>query len=166
MSNDTAVDEFGNELMLPTQSEVSAPFWEMASKGVLVVQKCPDSGRLLFPPRPRSPFGRRAVPEWVSVTGKGTIWSFVVPRPPLTPQFAAVPSYNVIVVALDEDPRVRLVGNLVEGPDAPINSVDPATITIGEPVEVVFGKPLVEGTTLPRWRRVVPVAGTSGPDGT
>lgn len=160
MSSDNAVDEFGNALMLPAQSEVSAPFWDMANKGILVVQKCPDSGRLLFPPRPRSPYGSRAVPEWVPVSGQGTIWSFVVPRPPLTPQFAALESYNVIVVALDEDPRVRLVGNLVEGSNAPINSVDPATITIGEPVEVVFGESLVEGIRLPRWQRIAPDAGS------
>jgi uncharacterized protein len=55
------------------------------------------------------------------------------------------------VVALDEDPTIRLVGNLVEGSDAPINGVDPSTIEIGEPVRVVFAP--VEDVVLPRWVR-------------
>jgi len=58
----------------------------------------------------------------------------------------------VIVVALDEDPRLRMVGNLVAHPDGPINEVDPATIRIGDPVRVVFQR--VEDVVLPRWMRV------------
>ena len=57
----------------------------------------------------------------------------------------------MITVALDEDPRLRLVGNLVARPDGPINEVDPATIRIGEPVRVVFQQ--VEDVFLPRWMR-------------
>ena len=72
------------------------------------------------------------------MSGAGTIWSFVVPHPPLLPAYAELAPYNVIVVALDEDPTIRFVGNLVAGPDGPINEIDPATIAIGEPVEVVF----------------------------
>jgi hypothetical protein len=47
---------------------------------------------------------------------------------------------------------LRFVGNLVTGPDAPLDSVDPATIEIGEPVVVCFA-PEVDGTALPRWVR-------------
>ena len=57
----------------------------------------------------------------------------------------------MITVALDEDPTLRLVGNLVARPDGPINEVDPATIRIGEPVRVVFQQ--VEDVWLPRWMR-------------
>ena len=49
-------------------------------------------------------------------------------------------------------PDAAHVGNLVTGPDGPINEIDPATITIGEPVEVVFSQ--VDDITLPRWKRV------------
>jgi hypothetical protein len=45
-----------------------------------------------------------------------------------------------------------MVGNLVTGPDGAIDEIDPSTIRIGEPVEVVFAT--VDDTTLPRWRRV------------
>jgi hypothetical protein len=58
----------------------------------------------------------------------------------------------VVVVALEENPTIRMVGNLVEDADGPINAVDPATIEIGEPVRVVFAR--VEDVSLPRWVRV------------
>ena len=76
----------------------------------------------------------------------------MVPHPPLLPAYAELAPYNVIVVALDEDPTLRMVGNLVAGPGEPIDSVDPAGITIGEPVVVAFDR-LTDEVTLPRWTR-------------
>ena len=84
------------------------------------------------------------------VSGRGTIWSFVLPHPPLIPQFSDLAPYNVILVALDEDPAVRMVGNLVSGPGAAINSVDPEAISIGAGVQVVF-EAVSEEVHMPRW---------------
>jgi uncharacterized OB-fold protein len=106
----------------------------------------------MFPPRPRSPWGTRQVPEWVTVTGHGTIWSFVVPHPPLLEPFSSAAPYNVIVVALDEDPTIRLIGNLVDD-NGSINAIDPATITIGEPVHIFF-EPINDDISMPRCARV------------
>jgi uncharacterized OB-fold protein len=85
------------------------------------------------------------------MSGRGTIWSFIVPHPPLLPAYQELAPYNVIVVALDEDASLRMVGNLVATPDGPINEVDPATIRIGDPVRVVFQR--VEDVVLPRWMK-------------
>ena len=90
-------------------------------------------------------------PALVLVSGNATIWSYVVPHPPLLPAYAELAPYNVIVVSLDEDPTIRMVGNLLGRPDGPINEVDPSTIRIGEPVRVVFQP--VDDVTLPRWVR-------------
>ena len=84
------------------------------------------------------------------MSGHATVWSYVVPHPPLLPAFEPVAPYNVCVVALDEDPLIRLVGNLVEHLGAPINSVDPATIEIGQPVRVVFEQ-VADDVALPRF---------------
>ena len=54
------------------------------------------------------------------------------------PAYAGIAPYNVIVVTLEEHPNIRFVGNLVNGPGGSINEIDPSTIRIGEPVEVVF----------------------------
>jgi len=65
----------------------------------------------------------------------------------LLPDFADIAPYNVIVVALDEDPTIRMVGNLVTGPDGTIDEIDPATIEIGQAVRVVFAPDF----SVPRW---------------
>jgi uncharacterized OB-fold protein len=54
--------------------------------------------------------------EWRAVSGMGTIWSYVVAHPPLLPAYAPFAPFPVITVTLDEDPQLRLVGNLVTGP--------------------------------------------------
>ncbi len=89
--------------------------------------------------------------EWEAMSGRGTIWSFIVPHPPLLPAYAELAPYNAIIVSLDEDPSLRFVGNLVASPDGPINEIDPNTIQIGEPVRVVFHQ--LEDVYLPRWVR-------------
>ncbi len=136
--------------LLPAVDENAAPFWEGALRGELRLQRCAATGRLLFPPRPLSPWAPHTPPEWTTVSGRGTIWSFVVPHPPLLPAFAELAPYNVIVVALDEDPTIRLVGNLVAREGGAINEIDPTTIRIGAPVRVVFER-VTDGLALPRW---------------
>ena len=88
------------------------------------------------------------------MSGRGTIWSFVVAHPPLLPAYQELAPYNVVVVALDEDPTLRVVGNLLATEEGTINETDPATIRIGEPVRVVFQA--VDGVAVPRWVRVEP----------
>jgi len=135
---------------LPAVTEDSAPFWEGTARGELLMQKCSSCGRLRFPPRPMCPRCQSLDDEWVPMSGRGTVWSFVVPHPPLLPAFAKLAPYNVVVVALDEDPGLRLVGNLVASPEGPINEIDPETIRIGMPVRVVF-QAAGEDIVLPRW---------------
>jgi len=90
---------------------------------------------------------------WDPMSGRGRIWSFVVAHPPLLPAYASEAPYNVVVVDLADDPTIRLVGNLVAAPDGALDSIDPATIEIGEPVSVCFA-PEVDGIALPRWMRL------------
>jgi uncharacterized OB-fold protein len=122
-------------MLTPATDDDGAPFWDYARAGELRVQACAACGRLRFPPRP-------------CMSGRGRIWSYVVPHPPLLPDYAAQAPYNVILVELAEDPRIRLVGNLVTAPDAPLNSLDPARIRINTPVKAVFH----DG--IPRWLAV------------
>jgi uncharacterized OB-fold protein len=138
------------DLLLPGADEDSGPFWDAARRGELRMQACRRCGRLRFPPRPMCPWCRSLEADWPLVSGRGTIWSFVVAHPPLLPAYAALAPYNVVVVALDEDPTLRLVGNLVASAEGPINEVDPDTIEIGAPVRVVFA-PVGDDAVLPRW---------------
>jgi len=138
--------------VLPAITEENAPYWEGARRGELLVQRCPATQRLLFPPRLRSPWAPTANDplEWVRVSGRGEIWSFAVPHPPLLPWFAERAPYAVILVAREEDPRVRLVGNRVARAGAGFARVDPASVAIGAPVAVVFER-VDDAVTLPQW---------------
>lgn len=135
--------------LLPPVNELNAPFWEGAREGRLRIPRCPDTGRYVFPPRPVSPHGGHRPLEWVTVSGRGRVWSFCRPHPPLLPAYAVLAPYLVVLVALEEDPVVRLVGNLVREAGAPINEVQ--QVAIGDPVEVLF-EATSEAIHLPRWR--------------
>jgi hypothetical protein len=145
-------DEPSGFLLPDLDGDDGAPFWAGTARGELLVQACGGCGRRRFPPRPMCPHCRSTATAWDPMSGRATVWSFVVPHPPLLPAYAELAPYNVIVVALDDDPTIRMVGNLVTGPEGAIDEIDPTTIEIGEPVEVVFSR--VDDTTLPRWRRV------------
>jgi len=142
----------GTGFTLPDlDNEDGAPFWAGTARGELLVQACGSCGRWRFPPRPMCPHCRSIETRWEPASGRATIWSYVVPHPPLLPAYSELAPYNVIVVALDEDPTIRMVGNLLASPDGAINEIDPASIVIGEPVRVVFQQ--VDDVTLPGWVR-------------
>ncbi|MEV5239871.1 OB-fold domain-containing protein [Streptomyces cinnamoneus] len=139
-----------NGLLLPVPDEDGQPFWEFAARGELRVQGCADCHRLRFPPRPCCPHCRSFAAEWRRMSGRGRIWSYVLPHPPLLPGYAELAPYNVIVVELADAPGIRLVGNLVAHADDPPGSADPAGLRIGAPVEVAFTE-IAPGVTVPRW---------------
>jgi len=142
--------------LVPLGDEESDGFWEGTARGELRIQACSACGAFRFPPRVMCPHCQSTDREWRAVSGLGTIWSYVVVHPPLLPAYAPFAPYPVITVTLDEDPQLRLVGNLVSGPDGAINEIDPATIVIGEPVRVVFNvrqRPDGSSVFLPSWVR-------------
>ena len=138
--------------LLPDLADpTTAPFREGCARGELLVQVCASCGSKRMPPRPMCPRCRSLELRWEASSGRGRIWSFIVPHPPLLPAFSEVAPYNAIIVELDEDPLIRFAGNLVVSADGEINEIDPTTITIGEPVQVVFHR--IDDVYLPRWTR-------------
>jgi len=138
--------------LLPDLREpTAAGFWEGCARGELVVQTCDACGQRRMPPRPMCPYCQSTEVRWEPTSGRGRVWSFIVAHPPLLPAYAAVAPYNAIIVELEEDPMLRFAGNLVVSADGEINEIDAATISIGEPVRVVFYQ--VEDVFLPRWVR-------------
>jgi uncharacterized OB-fold protein len=133
-------------MLAPLTDDDGAPFWQYARDGELRVQTCADCDEPRFPPRPCCPHCQSFTSEWRQVSGRGRVWSYVFPHPPLLPDYAAVAPYNVIVVELADAPRIRLVGNLVSEAGAAINSLSPDRIRIGARVQVVF-----DADGLPQW---------------
>jgi uncharacterized OB-fold protein len=142
--------------LLPLGDDESQDFWESTAQGELRVQACSACGAFRFPPRVMCPHCQSTERRWQKVSGQGSIWSFVVAHPPLLPAYAPFAPYPVITVTLDEDPTLRMVGNLVTGQEGAINEIDPDTISIGERVRVTFSLRLApDGTEvyLPAWVR-------------
>ncbi|GHC60914.1 Zn-ribbon domain-containing OB-fold protein [Streptomyces flavofungini] len=138
-------------LLTPVADDDGAPFWDYAARGELRVQACAQDacGELRFPPRPCCPHCGSFDTTWRRMSGKGRIWSYVIPHPPLLPAYAALSPYNAILVELTDAPRIRLVGNLVTKAGAPPNSVPPERLRIGARVQVVFAER--GGLVLPQW---------------
>jgi uncharacterized OB-fold protein len=133
-------------MLTPVTDTDGAPFWEYAARGELRVQACGDCHEPRFPPRPCCPHCRSFASEWRLTSGRGRIWSYVVPHPPLLPDYAEQAPYNVVLVELEDCPRIRLVGNLVAHAGAALGSLGSHRPRIGARVHAVFG----DGG-LPQW---------------
>jgi uncharacterized OB-fold protein len=132
-------------VILPdTADPITGPFWTACAEGVLRIQACAACGRRRMPPRPMCPWCRSLDVRWDEISGRATVWSFAVPHPPLLAAYEARLPYAVLVVTLDDDPSIRLVGDTAAG--VPVDS-----LAIGMPVSVVF-EDAGEGVVLPRWR--------------
>ena len=138
--------------VLPDLREpTTGPFWEGCARGQLLVQACGSCGKWRMPPRPMCPYCRSTDVTWVETSGRGKVWSFIIPHPPLLPAYSEVAPYNAMIVELEEDPSVRFAGNLVASADGEINEIDPHSLQIGESVRVVFHQ--IDDVTMPRWVR-------------
>jgi uncharacterized OB-fold protein len=130
---------------VPLPDEVSRPFWEGCRRGELRMQRCADCKRFRFYPREMCPHCRSMEAEWESVSGRGSVYSKVVCHPPVLPAFQERAPYAVVLVELDEDPSLRMVGNVLDA--------SPDEIRIGASVHVAFQE-ISEDITLPQWRLV------------
>lgn len=144
----SATSVTGAGFLAPVVDPVAAAFWDGLAEGELRVQRCARCGITRFPPRPMCGACRSTATSWEAVDPTGAIWSFVVAHPPVLPAFADVAPFNVAVVALDADPSIRLVGNVV---DAGGVLVPGDALEIGVPVELSIAD-VGAGVRLPRWR--------------
>jgi uncharacterized OB-fold protein len=129
------------EKPLPAVTEDGAPYWEYAKRGELRVQRCSACQHLRFPPSNLCPRCLAEEHEWVRLSGRGAVYSFIVVHRPQHPAFQEDAPYNVAIVELDEG--IRLHGNVVGCPND--------ALRIGLPVEVVFDE-VKEGVVLPKFR--------------
>ena len=127
-----------------------APFWAGCAEGELRVQACASCGRRRMPPRPMCPYCNSFDTTWELMSGRARVWSVVIPHPPLLPAYGEQAPYNVVVVELEDDPSIRFVGNVVLEADAALDSIEPHTVEIGDPLQVVFSH-VADDVWLPHW---------------
>lgn len=116
--------------------EPAAPFWAGAARGELVVPRCPSCDVWRW-----YPHGHPHPLTWERVSGRATLFSWVVVTHPFLPAFADLVPFVTGLVAIDDAPGVRLATRIVDA--------EPASLDFDQPLEVVF-RPLsfpgVDGT--------------------
>jgi acetyl-CoA acetyltransferase/uncharacterized OB-fold protein len=113
---------------LPLLTPENEFFWTAGAEGELRFQRCTACGALLHPPGPICPYCHSRAIEVTGVSGRATVVGFTVNHQQWLPNLP-VP-YVVAMVAIDEDPRVRLTTNVV--------GTDPDAVTVGMRVQVHF----------------------------
>lgn len=137
------MSEAATRVPLPIPDEDSRPFWEGCKRRELLMQRCADCRHFRYTPRHLCPRCRSGACEWVPMSGCGTIYSVVVCHPPVLPAFQDRVPYAVVLVELEEDKTLRLVGNVLDAP--------PEQVRIGASVRVAF-QDLNDEIALPQWR--------------
>lgn len=119
------------KLPAPSVSSETQAYWDAAAQGKLLVRKCTACGETHHYPRTICPFCFSDKTEWITASGKGTVYSYSVMRR------APVP-YVMAYVTLAEGPT--MMTNIVD--------CDVDKVRIGQDVKVVF-KPTEDGPPLP-----------------
>jgi len=100
------------ERMLPGGDGLGAEFYERAAAtGVLHLQRCTACGTWRHPPRILCATCGSDAWTWEPAAGTGRIFTWTVTHRATDPAFAEELPYAIVVVELDEGPRV--VGNVV-----------------------------------------------------
>jgi len=128
--------------VVPGMTDLTAPYWEAAREGRLVVQECQECHVLRHPPLPECPScqrqGHGSRLGWREVSGKGTVYTYTVVRHPTHFAFADKVPYVLAIVELAEGPRLVTA----------LTGAAPEDVRVGLPVRAVF-REVADGVTLP-----------------
>jgi uncharacterized OB-fold protein len=123
--------------LVPEPVGLNAEFYAHCAAGELRFQRCTACSTWRHPPRARCAACGSDAWEWSLASGRGEVFSWTITHRPIDPAFADEVPYAVLVVEMEEGPRV--VGNL--------RGLAPSELTLGLPVRVVF-EPVAEKVAL------------------
>ena len=130
--------------ILPVPDEMSAPYWAAAAEHVLKLPRCSNCAEFTLPPDITCPHCHTTEPNFAyePVSGRGKVRTWTVVRHSFLKGF--VLPFMLVDVELDDQPHVRMIGRLVDGPDTPIK--------LGDPVAVTF-EDLAAGVSVPAFTK-------------
>jgi uncharacterized OB-fold protein len=130
---------------VPVPDEASAPFFDGALQGRLMLLRCracatfmSPTAYLRVPRRPRCLHCFSADLDWAPSSGRATLYSFALVHQLYDEAFAAEIPYNIAVVETEEG--VRLTTQVVGG-----------RLEIGMPLEVIFER-VSDEVAIPKFR--------------
>jgi uncharacterized OB-fold protein len=110
--------------------ERTAEYFAGAARGELMLPRCGDCNRLVWYPEEECPSCGGRTFTWTRASGRGRVFTWAVVRRAFLPAFEEMVPFVTALVALDEDPRVRIVSYVVD--------CDPDALAADLPVEAVF----------------------------
>jgi uncharacterized protein len=110
--------------------ERTAEYFAGAARGELVIPRCDECDRLVWYPEPRCPACGGELFTWTPVSGRGRVFSWTVVRRAFLPAFEEMVPFVTALVALEEDPAVRIVTYVID--------CEAEALTADMPVEAVF----------------------------
>lgn len=125
---------------LPELTAVNRPFWDACRQGRLSMQRCRACGHIRYPISAVCPECLSEQTEWINLSGKGEVLSRMVFHQVYHKAFAGDVPYNVVLVQLDEGPR--MFSNVVGVPND--------AVRVGMRVAVTFD-PVTPDVTIPRF---------------
>jgi uncharacterized OB-fold protein len=129
---------------LPQPTPETQPFWDGCKAHELRLQHCGTCNAYIFYPRIFCPTCLSDQLEWRTLSGKGTLLTYVLSARP-APGFENELPYAIAIVQLAEGPH--LMSNIVN------TALTPENLPAGLPVEVVF-EDVNETITLPKFQPV------------
>jgi uncharacterized protein len=135
--------QMSNSKPLPSITPENKPFWDYMKKHEFRVQKCSSCGKLFYPPSAACLHCLSPKSEWVKLSGKAKVYSFVIIRRAGMPAFAKEIPYVVAIIETEEGIRysTNIIGCKAE------------EVYIDMPVEVVYEDVNAE-FTLPKFKPV------------
>ena len=126
---------------LPTLTDDNRPFWDACREKRLSMQQCDGCGHIRFPINHICPRCLSEKFHWQTLSGRGTVFSYIVFHQVYNKAFAQDVPYNVALVQLEEGPRIY--SNVVGVPND--------AVKVGDALEVIFDA-VTPDITLPRFR--------------
>lgn len=117
---------------MPVPDEQSAPYWEAAARHELTAARCARCRAFAIPPDAVCPHCHTTEPRFrfEPLSGRGVVCSWTVARQSFLPGFDDDLPFVLVDVELDDQPDLRMIGRLLDGPEAPLR--------VGDPVVVAF----------------------------
>jgi uncharacterized OB-fold protein len=125
---------------------LTAPYFAGAARGELLIPRCENCGAYVWYPADVCPHDGGSL-TWTAMSGRGTLFTWAVVRRAFLPAFEDRVPFVTALVALEEDPAVRLCTYVI--------GAEPADLVADSPVTVTF-RPL-EFATVPDKSVVVPM---------
>jgi uncharacterized protein len=115
----------------PTPTPETEAFWKAAGEGIFLIKRCRACGKAHWYPRTVCPFCVSSETEWITGSGRGSLYSFSYMR-------KGTPPFVMAYVTLEEGPT--MMTNVVD--------CDPLSLRIGQAVKLIF-KPSEGGFAVP-----------------